>query len=174
MFTEWTVVQLKRYLKEHHLPTSGKKNVLLHRCQSHTKRCKCKNLLLDLAPSADDPAHVDNSALSAKLPTISWTDSLRNWPQLNHGSISELKASDKHMKQGYNFFKCGKVETLLVGCQEEVYYCKGRVAPSMKKMRYLTALKIVGNKVLDSIIICLCFLFFRVRDSKSKETPEGN
>lgn len=152
-FIQHTVVQLKQYLKHHKLPTTGKKAVLLKRCERHALTCKC------LQPFTLLPEHgavaVDTSiSLTEMIKTVTWTDSLKEFPQINHSTIHSFKASDKHVKQGYNLFKCGKVENLLVGNKDDSFYCKGRVSPSMKKIRYLTILKFFGTVVIESDCSC--------------------
>lgn len=147
--SEWTVVALKRYLKEHGQPTSGLKERLKNRCVKHSAKCRCAKV----EQPTQKPAPTEIS-LNEFLHTITWSDSLKDWPSLTHSCILAFKASDKHMKQGYNLFKCDKVENLLVGMQEGHHYCKGRVSPSMKKVRYTTSVKIVSEAVTDCDCTC--------------------
>lgn len=58
------------------------------------------------------------------------------------------------MKAGYVLFKCDKVENMLVGIHNGYNFCKGRVAPSMKKARYATMAKLSGDSVVASYCSC--------------------
>lgn len=180
---QWTVVALKRHLKEHGLSTSGKKEVLRGRCERHSARCTCSN---KVESTAESEAASEQISLNDLLNTITWTSSLHDCPPLGHSSIVAYKASDKHIKQGYNLFKNDKVENMLVGRDDAGdYYCKGRVSPSMKKHRYVTSVKVVGTLVSNSDCSCpagkgkckhAMALLYALIDhiiSGSKEIPES-
>lgn len=150
---EWTVVALKRYLKDHKQNTTGLKEVLRQRCVKHSTKCKCTSLVnsaVELTPAPEKLSY-----LNELLDTITWTDSLHDVPPIGHPSIALYKASDKHIRQGYILFKNDKVENMLVGRDEGGdFYCKGRVSPSMKKHRYITSVQIRGTTVSDSDCSC--------------------
>lgn len=149
-----TVKELKRFLVIHKLPTTGKKDVLRARCIRHSTRCYCR-----LQPPTDRNA--PQAATSAEplqlehiLKVVPWSSSLVNWPEITISMIHKYKASDKHLKEGYNLFKCNKVENLAVGSFENAYYAQARVAPSMKKQRYKCIVKLEHSDVTHSECTC--------------------
>lgn len=150
-FTKITVTQLRRYLLEHKVkPITGLKAALIKRCQRHQTNCKCR--LSDTTEpeiSSNTDEYIDDI-----IKTIRWSASLKDFPALNHSCIHAFKASDKHIKQGYNLFQCEKVENMLVGMSDSDYYCKGRVSPSMKKDRYTVLVKIRSSAVAMSDCTC--------------------
>ena len=138
-----TVKALQRHLKEHHQPYSKlKKDGLVKQCERHAAKCRCKSKEASSLPELPAVnADVDDyNERVSKL--IKWTSSLKEWPPLTHSLVMHFKATDKHNKAGYGLFRDNKVENMIVGIYEDAYFCKGRIAPAMKKNRYSTVIKI--------------------------------
>lgn len=55
---------------------------------------------------------------------------------------------------GYSLFKADKVETMLVAADGDDLYVKGRVSPSMKKVRYTTYVHVENGVPKDSHCDC--------------------
>ena len=148
-----TVKDLKRQLKLHKLPVTGKKNILKARYEKHVTNCKC-SLADDTQQLTSQPAIDGDFGMEHFIKHTSWKDDLTDFPSLTISSIHAYKATDKHLKQGYNLFKCGKVENMPVGKYNEMFLCQGRIAPSMKKQRYKCLVRFTGLAVTGSECTC--------------------
>ncbi|XP_067941046.1 uncharacterized protein [Watersipora subatra] len=151
---KWTVVKLKRHCSDHKLAITGKRNQLIDRCHRHSLKCYCTSVVA--GSKEDEVATLPHSlsSLNDSLLSLTWTDSFSEWPSYTHNTLLKYKASDKHLKQGYNLFKHDKVENMLVAKDADFFYCKGRVSPSMKKQRYLASVKLDKVQVLVSDCTC--------------------
>ena len=141
-----TVKELKRYLAAHKLQVSGKKELLVRRYNKHRQR--------QLGNQAQHPPTQEISD-SLKVPAdLNWTADLSTCPPLTHESISIYKVSDRHLQEGYRLFTSKKVENVLVASQDGRFYCKGRVSPSMKSLRYTVEVMCVGREIVA--VNCSC------------------
>ena len=113
-----TVKDLKRQLKLHKLPVTGKKSGY----GKHVTNCKC-SLAHDTQQLTSQPTIDGDFSMEHYIKHTSWNDDLTNFPSLTISSIHAYNATNNHLKQGYNLFKCSKVENLLVGMYDEIYLC---------------------------------------------------
>ena len=117
-----TVKDLKRQLKLHQMPVTGKKNLLKARYGKHVTNCKC-SLADDTQQLTSQPTIDGDFSMEHYIKQTSWNDDLTNFPSLTISSIHAYNPTNYHLKQGYSLFKCSKVENLLVGMYDEMFLC---------------------------------------------------